>query len=99
VNASETNETTTSPQPGRRVVLEPTVPGFWLTVLGAVLAVLAPLFGFLVGTAMGPGDDPDALSPIQLGLFIGVVVGGCGAAIALLGVWRLFRSWREAQGS
>ena len=42
---------------GRPVRLVPTPPGFWLTLLGAGAAVIAPLFGFLVGSASGQGES------------------------------------------
>lgn len=80
------------PPPGRPVLLEATPPGFWALILGGSIMVLAPLFGFLIGTAKGPGDGNTVLSPIYLALFIGVIVGGCGGLVALLGGARLYRS-------
>ena len=79
------------PPPGRPVLLESTPPGFWALILGGSVMVLAPLFGFLIGTANGPGDGDALLNPIYLSLFIGVVVGGCGGFIALWGGARLYR--------
>lgn len=86
----------TTPAPGRPVVLEPTAPGLWLTVVGAVVALLAPLFGFLIGSAMGMGDA-SSLSPLYLGLFGGVVVGAGGVAAALIGGRRLYLTWKAEQ--
>lgn len=78
------------PRPGRRVRLVPTPPGLWMTLLGVAVAALAPLFGFLIGSVMDQPDD-DALGPIFVGLFIGVMVGGLGVASAIIGG---FRWWR-----
>lgn len=86
------------PAPGRPVVLEPTAPGLWLTVVGGVVALLAPLFGFLIGSAMGAGDG-STVSPVYLGLFGGVVIGGCGVLVALLGARRLYLTWKAEQGA
>lgn len=77
-------------EPGQRVVLEPVPPGLWLVLIGAVVAVLAPLFGFLIGTALGPDTNGD-LSPLLVGLLIGILVGGLGAGLALAGGWRIYR--------
>lgn len=79
---------------GRPVDLEPTAPGFWAAVAGSVVAVLAPLFGFLIGSSMDSGDTSEAASPLYLGLFIGVVIGGCGVAVAVFGALRLYRNSR-----
>lgn len=78
---------------GRPVRLEPTPPGFWMTVLGVVAAGLAPLFGFLIGTTMGPTADA-FLQPLYWGLFLGVVVGGAGVLVAAFGARRW---WLHAQ--
>ena len=90
---------TTTPPPGRPVVLESAPRGLWPTLIGAVMALLAPLFGFLIGTSFGPGNGGTAISPIQLGLFLGVVLGGCGVLIAGFGGLRLYRNHREQQSS
>lgn len=95
---TETLTTTPSvPAPGRPIELVPLQPGAWTLILGVCIAVLAPLFGFLIGTTFGPGDGSSAFNPIELGLFAGVVVGGIGVGIALMGGWRLFRRVRETQ--
>ena len=86
---------------GRPVRLVPTPPGFWLTLLGAGTAVLAPLLGFLVGSASGMPEGDPLLSPLYWGLFTGVIVGGVGVVAAVLGGRRLWlHSHREdRQGS
>ena len=85
-------------QTGRPVYLEPTAPGFWTTLCGAVLAVLAPLLGFLIGSTMGTGETDSVINPLFMGLFIGVIIGGVGVAIALLGGVRMYRASQDKQG-
>lgn len=80
-----------SPPPGRRVVLEPTPPGLWSILLGTSLAALGPLFGFLIGSAIGRAEEDAAFSPIALWLFIGIVVGAAGVVLAGWGGVRLWR--------
>ncbi|MGV0579231.1 hypothetical protein ABQF17_07510 [Mycolicibacterium elephantis] len=70
---------------GRPVVLEPTPPGMWPTLLGLAVAVLAPLFGFLVGGMFGPGTIGDTVDPMFLSLFAGIVIGGIGLLVAFAG--------------
>lgn len=84
-----------APEPGRRVVLEPTPPGTWRALLGLGVAVLAPLFGFLVGGAFGAGEPGDEVDPMFLSLFIGIVIGGIGVLVALGGVARLWAHYHE----
>lgn len=79
--------------PGRPVRLVPTPRGFWMTLLGVVVAILAPLFGFLVGSASGMPEGDPMLSPLYWGLFVGVVIGGLGVVAAVLGGRRL---WLDA---
>ena len=79
--------------PGRPVRLVPTPRGFWMTLLGVVVAILAPLFGFLIGSASGMPDGDPLLSPLYWGLFAGVVVGGLGVVAAVIGGRRL---WLDA---
>ncbi len=88
---------TTTPPPGRPVVLESAPRGLWPTLIGAVMALLAPLFGFLIGSSYGPGSGGTAISPLQLGLFLGVILGGCGVLIAGFGGLRLCRTYRDQQ--
>ncbi|MDO5739365.1 MAG: hypothetical protein Q4P07_04365 [Ornithinimicrobium sp.] len=92
---------------GRPVVLVPTPPGLWMVLLGVFVATLSPLFGFLWGGTFGTGEEGQTLSPIYIGLFLGVLVGALGVIAALLGGVKLYRynqSVRtadedEAQGS
>lgn len=83
--------TNASITPGRPVRLVPTPPGFWMTLLGAALAAIAPLFGFLGGSMVIGTDRAGTMSPLYWGLFIGVVIGAFGVLIALLGARRLWR--------
>lgn len=85
--------------PGRPVRLVPTAPGFWMTLLGACLAAVAPLFGFLLGSMRGRPDANLAMDPIYLGLFGGVLVGAVGVLLAVLGGVRLWRNAHRADGS
>ena len=64
-----------------------------MTLLGVVVAILAPLFGFLIGSASGMPDGDPLLSPLYWGLFAGVVVGGLGVVAAVIGGRRL---WLDA---
>lgn len=75
---------------GRPVRLVPTPPGFWMTVLGVGTAVIAPLFGFLVGSATVATEGDPLLSPLYWGLFTGVLVGGVGVVAAVIGARRLW---------
>lgn len=85
---------------GRRVILEPTPPGLWPLLLGVALAALAPMAGFLVGSAIGVGDDPAAeFDPMYLALFAGILVGGVGVVIAIAGGWRLWRHSHRRGGA
>lgn len=83
------------PSAGRPVVLEPTPPGFWRTLLGAGVAVLAPLFGFLIGGMIGAGAVGDKVDPMALSLFIGIAVGGIGLLVAVSGGARLWRHFHR----
>jgi hypothetical protein len=86
---------TATPTAGRPIVLEPMPPGWWLVIGGVVLAALAPLFGFLVGSMIGEGDG-DGLSPIYLFLLLGFLVGGVGILVALWGAYTIIDRRREA---
>ncbi|GAA4894117.1 hypothetical protein GCM10025789_09130 [Tessaracoccus lubricantis] len=76
---------------GRPIRLAPVAPGFWATTLGVALAALAPLFGFLVGVMSQSPTDDVILSPLYVGLFTGVILGGIGVAVAVAGGVRLWR--------
>lgn len=82
-------------EPGRPVVLEPTPPGLWRALLGAAVAVLAPLFGFLVGGIFGAGTTGDSMDPMFLSLFAGIVIGGIGVLVGLSGGARLWRHFHR----
>lgn len=79
---------------GRPVRLEPTPAGLWRVLLGVGVAALAPLFGFLIGGAMGSAR-PGANDPMVVALFLGIVVGGIGVLVALNGGMRLWRTSRD----
>lgn len=65
-------------------------------VVGAIIAVLAPLLGFLGGTMVGSSADTGDIDPLVLWLFAGLVVGGVGALIGILGALRWQRAARRA---
>ncbi len=71
------------------------LPGIRWVVLGALLAVLAPLFGFLVGSMSGIPEGGDALDALFLPLVVGLSVGAIGALIAFMFGIRLFRQLRQ----
>ncbi len=66
--------------------------GIHQMVIGAMLAGLAPLAGFLGGSMSGSGAG-DGIGPLYSWLFGGLVVGGIGIGIAFLGGLR----WMERQ--
>jgi hypothetical protein len=84
-----------APEPGRRVVLEPTPPGMWRVLLGLAVAALAPLAGFLVGGIFGAGQIGDKVDPMFLSLFVGIIIGGIGVLVALSGGARLWRHYHR----
>lgn len=77
--------------PGRPIRLEPTAPGFWMTILGVAIAALAPLLGFLTGSSFGRPDGDVAVDPLYWGLFAGVLIGALGVLLAIMGGVRLWR--------
>lgn len=87
---SDSTPTQAAPR-GRSVRLEPTPPGFWLVLLGAGVAALAPLFGFLIGGIVG--STGERLNPLFIALFLGILVGGLGVLAAILGGVRLWRHY------
>ncbi|MDX1883251.1 hypothetical protein [Mycolicibacterium sp. 120270] len=89
------DEDLAGPGVGRPVVLEPTPPGMWRALLGAAVAVLAPLLGFLVGGAFGAGAIGESVDPMFISLFIGIVIGGIGVLVALFGGARLWRHFHH----
>lgn len=82
---------------GRRVVLEPTPPGFWPTVLGVIIAALAPLFGFLAGSMMGAPSEQHVFGPMYVALYVGVMIGAVGVVLALVGGRRLYLHHQRRQ--
>lgn len=72
-------------------VPEPVQPGFWMTVLGCFFAVLAPLIGFLGGSASGAGYDQTGRR-LAIWLTIGLVIGGLGVLSAFVGALRWWRA-------
>lgn len=80
--------------PGRPVRLEPTPPGFWRLVLGAIVALLAPLFGILIGSGMGSRDAGRTMEPLYWGFFVGGFIGVLGLVAVALGVVTLLRHSR-----
>lgn len=77
--------------PGRQIRLEPLAPGLWAVILGVVIGALAPLGGFLFGSILGPGESGQAINPMFLSLFIGIVAGALGLLLAAFGGFRLYR--------
>lgn len=80
--------------PGRPVRLVPTPTGFWRVTGGIVVAMLAPLFGILIGSTMGGEDPTQRMEPLFWGFFIGGGVGALGLVAAGFGVRELLRSRR-----
>jgi glycerol uptake facilitator-like aquaporin len=62
-----------------------------MVVLGAVVAVLGPLVGFLTGSIVGPARDVGDYDAMFVAMFSGLVVGGAGAVAAGLGLLRFVR--------
>lgn len=71
------------------------LPGFWMTVLGSILAVLAPLAGFLGGSTTGAATA-ERSATLGVWLSVGLIVGGLGVLIAFVGGTRW---WRAAQAT
>ena len=92
------DETTLESQ-GRHIRLEPLAPGLWGVILGVVLAGLAPLFGFLIGTILGPGDPGEAINPMFWALFLGIIVGALGLLVAGASGVRLYRHLNATKAS
>ena len=68
---------------------EPVAPGQWMTILGLVVAVLAPLAGFLGGSSTGAVARENALG---VWLITGLVIGGLGVLLAFVGGQRWWRA-------
>jgi len=81
----------TASQPGsvRQTSSEPwDTRGLRRFVIGSIIAVFGPLFGFLAGSMVGMPRTGGA-DPMFLWMFVGLVVGAAGAFLAFLGalVW------------
>ena len=83
--------------PGRPVRLEPTPPGFWRVVGGAIVAVLAPFFGILTGSTLGADQPASRMDPLYWGFFIGCVIGALGLVSVGLGARQLMRNPRRGR--
>lgn len=71
------------------------LPGFWMAVLGSVVAVLAPLAGFLGGSTIGAATA-ERSATLGVWLSVGLIVGGLGVLLAFVGGTRW---WRAAQAA
>jgi hypothetical protein len=69
--------------------------GIRMMVLGAVLAVLAPLGGFLAGSIVGPSRSMGDFDAMFVWMFAGLLVGGVGAVVVLLGLLRWSHATRH----
>lgn len=79
-----------------RLVQPDELPGIHRIILGTVIAVLAPLFGFLGGSMVG-AEGGETVQPLYYWLMGGIVVGGIGTLIAIVGGVRLVRARRESR--
>ena len=82
--------TTRDPSPTRPAPGEPwDTRGLRRVVIGSIIAVLGPLFGFLAGSMVGMSPDGRGADPMFLWMFAGLAVGAAGAFLAFLGglVW------------
>ena len=68
-------------------------PGIAIMVLGAVIAVLGPMFGLLAGSMAG-SPDPNSTGQLFQYFIVGLFVGGLGAVIVYLGFVR-YQRWRR----
>ena len=66
-------------------------PGFWMTVLGAIVGILAPLAGFLGGSTTGAATA-ERSSQLAIWLAVGLIVGGLGILAAFVGGTRWWRA-------
>ena len=71
------------------------IPGVPIMVLGAVIAVLAPLFGLLAGSMAG-SPDPDSTGQLAQYFVGGLMIGAVGVVILYLGFVR-YRRWHRAR--
>ncbi|MDN5790743.1 MAG: hypothetical protein L0H25_07735 [Micrococcales bacterium] len=73
---------------------KPVPAGFWMTILGGLVAVLAPLAG-LLGGSMSGGSAADNSARLVVWLAAGLVIGGLGVLCAFIGGMRWFRAAHE----
>ncbi|MGV1007684.1 MAG: hypothetical protein ACOYBY_03640 [Dermatophilaceae bacterium] len=59
--------------------------GLRRVVLGSLVAVLGPLFGFLAGSMVGMSPDGKGADPMFLWMFAGLAIGAAGAFLAFFG--------------
>ena len=71
--------------------------GIRMMVLGAVVAVLAPLGGFLAGSIVGPSRTLGDYDAMFAWMFAGLLVGSIGAVVVLLGLLRWSHATRHQQ--
>lgn len=76
---------------GRQIRLVPLPRGSWTVLLGCFAMLLGPLFGFLIGATLDTAWETFGMDPISFFLFVGFLVAGVGAGVALIGVRRLMR--------
>lgn len=57
-------------------------------ILGGIVAVLAPLGGFLAGSIVGSTREVAGLDARFASMFVGLVVGGIGVLFLCLGLLR-----------
>lgn len=69
--------------------------GLWPVVLGGILALLAPLAGFLGGSIAGSTSTGENMNSVALWLTVGLAVGTIGAFIACIGALRWFKVHRR----
>lgn len=73
--------------------IKPVPRGFWMTILGGIVAVLAPLGG-LLGGSMSGGSIENA-SRLAVWLMVGLVIGGLGVLCAFIGGMRWYNAAHE----
>ena len=82
---------------GRQIRLVPLPRGSWTVILGGFAMFLGPLFGFLFGATLDTAWESFGMNPISFFLFVGFLVAGLGAGVALIGVRRLLRDRRDLE--
>ena len=70
-------------------------PGVRLMILGAIVAVLAPLGGFLAGSIVGSTTEVASVDAQFAWMFAGLLVGGIGTLVLCFGVLRWTRAVRQ----